>query len=108
MEMVEHIYRLTDKLPSSENYVLISQLRRSAISVPSNIAEGSGRDSTKEYVQFINIAIGSLCEAETQLLIIQRIYRHLDPDCLALLESIGSIGRMLHGLNRSLRKKLHE
>lgn len=105
MEMVESVYALTGKLPASENYVMVSQIRRSAISVPSNIAEGSGRDSTKEYIQFINISIGSLCELETQLLLIQRIYKMLDSECTELLKTISSIGRMLHALNRSLRNK---
>lgn len=106
MEMVEAVYTLTGKLPAFENYVMVSQLRRSTISVLSNIAEGSGRDSTKEYVQFINIAIGSLCELETQLLLVQRIYKNLDADCAELLKDISSIGRMLHALNRSLRSKV--
>lgn len=68
--LVKEIYLLTEKLPSIEKYGLISQIRRAAVSVPSNIAEGCGRNHTKELIQFLHIAIGSLCEIETQLFLI--------------------------------------
>lgn len=73
MDMVEEIYRVTLKIPGTERFGLISQIRRAAISVPSNIAEGYGRISTKEYVNFLAIARGSKSEVETQLLICKRL-----------------------------------
>ena len=73
LDLVEQIYQLTANLPSSENFGLTSQLRRAAVSLPSNIAEGAGRKGDKELLQFISIAMGSLAELETQYLIAVRL-----------------------------------
>jgi four helix bundle protein len=73
MDIVELIYSLTKHLPKEEKYGLISQLNRAAVSIPSNISEGSSRDSKKEYKYFIQIALGSCFELETQLLIVERL-----------------------------------
>ncbi len=67
MDFVKEIYLITDKFPSSELYGLTSQMRRAAVSVPSNIAEGAARKGTKEYKQFLNIAQGSASELDTQI-----------------------------------------
>lgn len=67
MELVKQIYQITMDLPSIEKYGLTSQLRRAAISIPSNIAEGTGRNSKKEFIHFLNISTGSSHELETQL-----------------------------------------
>lgn len=67
MEIARLIYRITRTFPNDERFGLISQLRRSAVSVPSNIAEGYGRNSTRDYVRFLRMAIGSLYEIQTQL-----------------------------------------
>ena len=73
MELVENIYRVTASLPKEETYGLAAQLRRAAISIPSNISEGSGRRSNKEFMNFLNISLGSVAEIETQLLIAERL-----------------------------------
>lgn len=73
MDLVEEIYTLTKKFPDSEKFGLVSQMRRSAISIPSNIAEGSRQSSTKEYWNFLLIAFGSGAELETQLLLSKRL-----------------------------------
>ncbi len=73
-ELVKLIYSLTNRLPSSEQFGLIPQIRRSAISVPSNIAEGVGRNHSKDTIQFLYIARGSLYELETQLVISKELF----------------------------------
>ena len=73
MDLVEEIYKITSKFPSSEIYGLTSQLRRAAVSVPSNIAEGASRKGDKELLYFLNVAIGSIAEIETQMLIAVRL-----------------------------------
>ena len=73
MALVELIYILTKNFPQGEKFGLTSQLRRAAVSIPSNIAEGAARQSTKEYIHFLYISLGSLSELETQLLIAQRL-----------------------------------
>jgi len=73
MKLVEDVYRLTSTFPDNEKYSLTSQIRRSAISIPSNIAEGKGRNSDKEFKQFLYIARGSLFELRTQLEIARRV-----------------------------------
>jgi len=106
MELVKRIYRLTQHFPKEELYGLTSQLRRSAVSIPSNLAEGSSKRSTKEFMRFINISYGSLCELETQILIacdLEYIESQTKNECC---EKISEIGRMLNGLLRALNKKL--
>jgi len=69
IELVSDIYKITAAFPKEEIYALVSQIRRSAVSIPSNIAEGSGRNHYKEFIQFLFIALGSMSELETQLII---------------------------------------
>jgi four helix bundle protein len=104
MEIVEHCYRLTAKFPRDEVYGITSQLRRAAVSVPSNIAEGYGRDSTGSYVQFLKIAQGSLKELETLLLVAERVAVAPPGSTDTLLDQCDAAGRMLNGLIRSLRR----
>ncbi len=73
MDLVEEFYRITKEFPDHEKYGLTNQIRRSAVSIPSNIAEGSGRKGDKELLQFLSFALGSLAEVETQLLIAVRL-----------------------------------
>ncbi len=78
MDLVEEIYKLTADLPKVEGFGLISQMRRSAVSIPSNIAEGQKRKNLAEFLQFLRIADGSAAELETQLLLTKKLYRELD------------------------------
>ncbi len=94
---------LVKQLPREETYALSDQMRRAAVSIPSNIAEGASRNSTKEYIQFLYIALGSAAELETQLIIGERIgyFRAIN----AIKQSLVEIKKMLHGLISSLKRK---
>jgi four helix bundle protein len=103
---VAEIYRVTNSFPKEEIYGLTSQIRRAAVSVPSNIAEGSARQSDKEFVQFLYIALGSLVETETQLIISKEIgYLH---DTSSLSQEVENIRKMLVGLIKHLKGKKHD
>lgn len=106
MDLVTEVYRYTQSFPKHELYGLSSQLQRAAVSVPANIAEGHDRDSTKEYLRHIAIAVGSLAELETLLTIAHRL-QYIDELLYgsSALEC-QTIGRMLRSLQRSLRKRL--
>lgn len=106
MTIAEHVYGLTQRFPSEERFGLTSQLRRAASSVPANIAEGNARDSTKDYLRFLSIAVASLAEVETFLELGVRL-KFGDRNQIAAVESlIAEERRMLRGLQRSLRAKL--
>jgi four helix bundle protein len=102
MELVVNVYGCTQLFPKTETYGLASQLRRSAVSVPSNIAEGHARISTGEFRQFLGHALGSLMEMETQILIAERL-GYLDTEkSNELLGCTSELGRIVNGLLRSL------
>jgi four helix bundle protein len=103
MNFVVLIYDLTKGFPKEEMYGLTSQLRRSAVSIPSNIAEGAARNTDKEFLQFLHIAQGSAAEAETQILIAQRLEYH--GDFSNPLEQLRAVQKMLHGLIRHYKNK---
>jgi len=104
--LATEVYKITSRFPREEQYGLISQIQRSAIAVPANIAEGWGRGQTKEYILFLRIARGSLMELETHLIVSGRL-GYLGNDSLGKFqEGIGEIGRMLNALISSLKKKL--
>jgi len=100
--MVEQAYRLTKTFPGEERFGLTSQLRRAAVSIPSNIAEGHGRKATGAFINHLSIAAGSLMEVETCVQIAVRLGYTSDAAAFALLEQCGEIGRMLNGLTNSL------
>ena len=102
IELVKSIYQITSMLPSDERFGLISQMNRSSVSIPSNIAEGSGRTSEKEFLNFLNIAISSSYELETQLIISYELYE-LDVDFV--LVQISEVQKMILGLKRNLENK---
>ena len=98
MDLVESIYRLTTSLPASEQFGLIAQMRRSAVSVPSNIAEGYGRQATGEYRHHLLICRGSLLELETQLLLCRRLKYLSEQESDPVLDEITEISKMLGSL----------
>ena len=99
------IYRITKGFPKEEKYGLTSQIRRAAVSVPNNIAEGYGRKTTQEYIRFLYVAYGSNCELETQLLLSGDL-SYIDSAKLEmLLEGVGEVERMLKALIKSLERK---
>jgi four helix bundle protein len=104
MDVAVATYRLTATFPQYEQYGLCSQLRRSAVSIPSNIAEGSGRESRKDFRQFVLIARGSTCELQTQLLLAARLGYCTGLQADELLQRVNEVGRMLNGLAAFLKK----
>ncbi len=105
MELAEAVYRVTKGLPASELYGLNSQLRRAAVSIPSNIAEGHTRESRKEYLHHVSVAHGSLAEVETQLEIARRLGYVSDQDHRALMETTVILGKQLFALRNALQRQ---
>lgn len=103
MELVELTYKLTEGFPAKERYCLAAQIRRAAISIPSNIAEGAARGSSRDFTRFIKIAMGSLAELETQFLLAARLGYTSAGDVPE--EPITAVRRMLIGLVRALRAR---
>ncbi len=102
MELVEVVYDLTQRIPDNERYGLVSQIRRSAISVPSNIAEGYGRTHRGDYLKFLSNARGSLCELETQLILVGRLKYAAREELNPAWNLCQSVGKMLMKLILSL------
>ena len=103
IDLVEDIYALTANFPANEQFGLVSQMRRAAVSIPSNIAEGQGRKSTKEFMQFLYIAKGSLAEIETQLIICERLM--FVDDTQEMIEKMKILRIMLNGLINKLSNR---
>jgi len=104
IEIVDHIYSITENFPQKELYGLASQMQRSAISIPSNIAEGFARGHTAEYKQFLRIALSSCAELDTQLIIAHRRNYITQAEVLNLQEDLDHESRMIMNLLKSLRK----
>ncbi len=103
MDLVTEVYRLTEKFPAAEQYGLTAQLRRAAVSIASNIAEGAARSTKREFANFLHIAQGSMSELDTQIEIALRL-GYVTADALPqLLERMQRIDKMLTGLIKSLR-----
>ena len=98
MDLTEEVYRLVKQLPREETFAMSDQLRRAAVSVPSNIAEGHGRGTDKEFIKFLTIARGSLLEVETQLLICNRLNLISSSDSRLAQSLIIETGKMLNAL----------
>jgi four helix bundle protein len=103
MDLVTEVYRLTRSFPRDELYGLTNQLRRAAVSVPSNIAEGQARFSRKEFHHFLSHARGSLVEIETQLMIAQNLEYLSKRDVASLLDKAAELGKILNGLIASIK-----
>lgn len=103
MDLVTEVYRITRRLPPHEAYGLAVQMQRAAVSIPSNIAEGFGRQHRREYLQHLAFANGSLKEVETQALITVRLDYLKEEEIRVLLQLADELGRMLNGLMRKLR-----
>ena len=106
MELVAEVYRLVKILPKEELYSLSDQIRRSAISIPSNIAEGQGRNSVKEFIHFLAIAKGSKAELETQLLLCVKVNYLNNTEIENAINLIQEIGKMLNALQKSLKTNI--
>jgi len=102
LQLVKKVYILTSELPKDEKFGLISQINRSAVSIPSNIAEGSGRTSEKEFLHFLNIAISSSYELETQLILAEELFNLKTKE---LIGEITSIQKMIGGFSRKIKSE---
>jgi four helix bundle protein len=103
VELVAEMYRLTGSFPKEEIYGLTSQIRRAAVSIPSNIAEGAASNSTKEFIQFLHVSLGSAAELETQRIIAERL--GYVADVKIPLETVERIKKVISGLIRQSRQK---
>ena len=102
MDLVVEVYQLVKLLPREEMYALSDQMRRAVISIPSNIAEGQARNSSKEFIQFLSIAKGSNAEIQTQLLICTKL-RYLNEEQISNAINLSyEVGRMIHAITQKL------
>lgn len=102
MILVKDIYLLTENIPATEKFGLISQIRRCAVSIPSNIAEGAGRNNPKEFNQFLGVANGSSYELETQLLLLVELNFKCEEDIQPLLNVLMEIQKMIYKFKTNL------
>ncbi len=105
MDVVEACYRLSKLLPDNERFGLVTQIRRAAVSIPANIAEGHGREVPGSFVQFLRISQGSLKELETLIMLVQRMQMAESNSADRLLEQCDELGRMLRAMIRSVQEK---
>lgn len=103
MDLVVEVYNITKLLPKFETYGLSDQMRRAAVSIPSNVAEGQGRQSTRDYVHFLTIARGSCAEIDTKLLICVRLGYIKDLDIKSVLSLSDEVGKMLSAMINKLK-----
>ena len=102
IDLTLDIYKTTEGFPKEERYGLTSQLRRAAVSIPSNVAEGRYRGSRKDFAHFVRIALGSSAEIETQILIAQKFGWLNEKDFLRISDLLSQVGKMLNGLVQKL------
>ena len=105
MEVAQEVYQISTELPDNVKFSFSSQIIKSSLSIPSNIAEGSGRSTTKEYMRFLDIANGSCYELETQLILVRDIFKiELEPTLTKIIE----IQKMTYALKKSIAKGLNK
>jgi four helix bundle protein len=104
LDFVKDVYDITGKFPAAEIYGLTSQIRKAAVSIPSNIAEGQGRNSAKEFRQYLAVSLGSLAELETQLIIAMKVGYINSEELSPFLSSSDVIRKMLKALANSLQR----
>lgn len=102
MSLVKDVYLLTEKFPKQEVYGLASQVNRAAISIPSNIAEGSGRNSNKDFLRFLEISISSSFELETQILLAKELGFITDENMITVLEKLTEVQKLIFGFQKTL------
>jgi four helix bundle protein len=102
MDLVEDVYKSSRNFPREELYALTNQVRRAAVSVASNIAEGQGRRTTADFLRHLSVAYGSLLEVETQMLIAHRLKYITESNLDLVMDRAGEVGRLLNGLMTSL------
>jgi len=105
MNLAESVYRVSKTFPRDERYGLTSQMRRAAISVPSNIAEGEGRRTTGQFLHMLAFSYGSLRELETQIMLAGRLQLVSEDDRREVIAECAEVGRLLNGLMKSLRRR---
>ncbi|HEX3558689.1 MAG TPA: four helix bundle protein [Pyrinomonadaceae bacterium] len=105
MDFVVEVYKATETFPKEEKFGLTSQIRRAAVSVPANIAEGAARQSDKEFVHFLSNAQGSASELDTELIIACRLSHISDGRLIELRAMLDKIGRLITGLSQHLKRK---
>jgi len=108
IDLIDEVYRLTRLFPKSETYGLSSQMQRASVSIAANIAEGNGRDSTKEYIHHLSYSLGSLAEVETYLVVGVRLGYAQQVVTIGLESKCDEIGKMLRSLQKALRSKLRD
>lgn len=101
--LVKEVYAFTTKLPKEEKFGITSQINRSAVSIPSNIAEGSGRTSNKEFIRFLEIAISSSYELETQLILVEEIYNLSSKE---IIEHLHALQNRIGGFTRQIKERI--
>jgi four helix bundle protein len=106
MDLVERVYSITKRFPREELYGLISQIRRASVSIPSNIAEGQARRTTKDFLHFLAVSYGSLKEVETQILIAERLGYIQQEDVALSLNLTKEVAQLISGLTNSLERKI--
>ena len=106
IDLVEAVYRISQRFPNDERFGLTAQLRRAAVSIPSNVAEGQSRGTPRDFNKFLDIANGSLAEMETQLIIAGRLNYLQSEELDDVLSKAAEIGRLINGLQKSLAAKL--
>lgn len=104
IDLVIDVYKIAGLLPKEELYALSDQIRRAAVSVPSNIAEGQQRMSAKDFIRFLAVSKGSLGELKTQIIVAQRLGYFTDEQAQPVLDKCDEIGRMVNGLIRNINE----